>query len=187
MKQKLLTDIELDVHEMNYLMVSFSKEPTQALHELLKRNIRQMQGRLEQLLQELDSESQTISVEPVESKIIVQEKKLVQEKVVVPEEIVVLEELVVTVLKESASPVLVENIRKESGLRQYISLNDSFRFTRELFSGDSELMNRVVEQISAMSSLNASIAFLSTKVKITEEDEAVNDFLEILKKYFKSA
>ena len=37
MKQKLLTDIELDVHELKYLMDSFTKEPTPTLSELLKR------------------------------------------------------------------------------------------------------------------------------------------------------
>ena len=36
MKQKLLTDIELDVHELKYLMDSFTKEPTPTLSELLK-------------------------------------------------------------------------------------------------------------------------------------------------------
>ena len=31
MKQKLLTDIELDVHELKFLMDTFSKAPTQTL------------------------------------------------------------------------------------------------------------------------------------------------------------
>ncbi len=44
-------------------------------------------------------------------------------------------------------------------LRRSISLNDSFRFSRELFNGDSEQMNRVIEQISEMSSLDTAIAF----------------------------
>ena len=42
MKQKLLTDIELDVHELKYLMDSFTKEPTPTLSELLKRSITRM-------------------------------------------------------------------------------------------------------------------------------------------------
>lgn len=59
MKQKLLADIELDVQELKCLMKSFSQEPNSTLTELLKRNILQMQGRLEQLLQELDSDRET--------------------------------------------------------------------------------------------------------------------------------
>ena len=53
MKQKLLTDIELDVHELKYLMDSFTKEPTPTLSELLKRSITRMQGRLDELQQEV--------------------------------------------------------------------------------------------------------------------------------------
>ena len=55
MKQKLLTDIELDVHELKFLMDTFSKEPTQTLSELLKRSILRMQDRLEQLSEEIEA------------------------------------------------------------------------------------------------------------------------------------
>ena len=65
MKQKLLTDIELDVHELKYLMESFSKESTQTLSELLKRSITRMQGRLDELQQEVDA-VQVISPSAVE-------------------------------------------------------------------------------------------------------------------------
>ncbi len=43
MKQKLLTDIELDVHGLKYLMDLYSKEPAKAVLELLKQNILHMQ------------------------------------------------------------------------------------------------------------------------------------------------
>ena len=65
-----------------------------------------------------------------------------------------------------------------------ISLNDSFRFSREIFGGDPELMNRVIEQISVMSSYKTAVAFLASKVSVNEENEAMADFLELLKKYF---
>lgn len=65
MKQKLLTDIELDVHELKYLMDSFTKEPAPTLSELLKRSITRMQGRLDELQQEVDA-VQVISPSAVE-------------------------------------------------------------------------------------------------------------------------
>ena len=80
--------------------------------------------------------------------------------------------------------MLGESIKLAAGLRHSISLNDSFRFSRELFKGDTDLMNRVVEQISVMSSYKTAVAFLSSKIEIDEEKEAVVDFLELLKKYF---
>ena len=228
MKQKLLTDIELDVHELKYLMDSFTKEPTPTLSELLKRSITRMQGRLEELQQEVDA-VQVISPSAVEetaeeedevagseedSPVIIQSLESVvvkedeegeaigaEEKPVViaaaaetaaaeegkKEESAIVEEPVVeTVVKEEEpkSAVLGESLKLSAGLRHAISLNDSFRFSRELFGGNTDLMNRVIEQISVMSSYKTAVAFLSSKVELNEEKEAVNDFLELLKKFF---
>lgn len=230
MKQKLLTDIELDVHELKYLMESFAKEPTQTLSELLKRSITRMQGRLDELLQEVDSvcesfpsslaeeenkESENLMAE-LESTVVEEtmeeeeefadskedepavietpatvvveveeqeEKEETEESLIVEEKIIVEESVII---KEEAKPIVLgESIKLSAGgLRHSISLNDSFRFSRELFGGDTDLMNRVIEQISVMSSYKTAVAFLSSKVNINEENETLNDFLELLKKYF---
>ena len=221
MKQKLLTDIELDVHELKYLMDSFTKEPTPTLSELLKRSITRMQGRLDELQQEVDAvqvispsaveetaeEEDEVAGSEVDSPSIIQslESAVVKEdeegEIIVAEEkpvVVVTEEgkkeepaiveepVVETVVKEEEpkSVVLGESLKLSAGLRHAISLNDSFRFSRELFGGDTDLMNRVIEQISVMSSYKTAVAFLSSKVELNEEKEAVNDFLELLKKFF---
>ena len=221
MKQKLLTDIELDVHELKYLMDSFTKEPTPTLSELLKRSITRMQGRLDELQQEVDAvqvtspltveetveETNEVAESEVDSPSIIQslESVVVKEdeegEIIVAEEkpvVVVTEEgkkeepaiveesVAETVVKEEEpkSAVLGESLKLSAGLRHAISLNDSFRFSRELFGGNTDLMNRVIEQISVMSSYKTAVAFLSSKVELNEEKEAVNDFLELLKKYF---
>ena len=234
MKQKLLTDIELDVHELKYLMDSFTKEPTPTLSELLKRSITRMQGRLEELQQEVDAvqvispsaveetaeeedevagseEDSPVIIQSLESVVVKEDEEgeaiVAEEKPVViaaaaetaeaaaaeeeeegkKEESAIVEEPVVeTVVKEEEpkSAVLGESLKLSSGLRHAISLNDSFRFSRELFGGNTDLMNRVIEQISVMSSYKTAVAFLSSKVELNEEKEAVNDFLELLKKYF---
>ena len=221
MKQKLLTDIELDVHELKYLMDSFTKEPTPTLSELLKRSITRMQGRLDELQQEVDAvqvtspltveetveETNEVAESEVDSPSIIQslESVVVKEdeegEIIVAEEkpvVVVTEEgkkeepaiveepVVETVVKEEEpkSVVLGESLKLSAGLRHAISLNDSFRFSRELFGGNTDLMNRVIEQISVMSSYKTAVAFLSSKVELNEEKEAVNDFLELLRKYF---
>ena len=221
MKQKLLTDIELDVHELKYLMDSFTKEPIPTLSELLKRSITRMQGRLDELQQEVDAvqvispsaveetagEEDEVAGSEVDSPSIIQSLESVVVKEDEEEEIIVAEEkpvvalteegkkeepaiveepVVETVVKEEEpkSVVLGESLKLSAGLRHAISLNDSFRFSRELFGGDTELMNRVIEQISVMGSYKTAVAFLSSKVELNEEKEAVNDFLELLKKFF---
>ena len=233
MKQKLLTDIELDVHELKYLMDSFTKEPTPTLSELLKRSITRMQGRLDELQQEVDAvqvispsaveetaeeedevagseEDSPVIIQSLESVVVKEDEEgeaiVAEEKPVViaaaaetaaaeeeeeeegkKEEPAIVEEPVVeTVVKEEEpkSAVLGDSLKLSAGLRHAISLNDSFRFSRELFGGNTDLMNRVIEQISVMSSYKTAVAFLSSKVELNEEKEAVNDFLELLKKYF---
>lgn len=258
MKQKLLTDIELDVHGLKYLMDLYSKEPTQALGELLQRNILHMQECLDELLQDLDSvqdnspisliEEESEAFEAEDSNVLLAEefqalateepKVPVAEKLKTPiveelqapvnEEVSVLKQYVVeeetateetvedtvekaiveTVTEEAVTEesepvelqeqeeqqkeqeeevkpsVLGESIKMTAGLRHSISLNDSFRFSRELFGGDVELMNRVVEQMSVMSSYKTASAFLVSKTSAVEESEALNDLLELLKKYF---
>ncbi len=236
MKQKLLTDIELDVHELKLLMNTFSKEPTQTLSELLKRSILRMQERLEQLSEEISAvpveaspspvaeaesevpivEEQAPVIEEIEYPVVIEEKiveeneatapgedepVIVQEPQTVVEETVIEEPVVedemeekeaedeseddeLLLIEEPKAAVLGESIKMAAGLRHSISLNDSFRFSREIFGGDPELMNRVIEQISVMSSYKTAVAFLASKVSVNEENEAMTDFLELLKKYF---
>lgn len=203
MKQKLLADIELDVHELKYLMDLFTKEPTQTLSELLKRSVARMQGRLDELSQEIDSvELVSLSSFVVEETVVKENEITAQEKdasVIIQspkpviaaaaeeeeEEEPVIEEAPLIIKKEEPkNAVLGESIKLAAGLRHSISLNDSFRFSRELFKGDTDLMNRVIEQISVMGSYKTAVAFLSSKVEIDEEKDAVVDFLELLKKYF---
>ena len=189
--QALLTNIELDIQELKYLMKAFEREPNGTLREVLKRNILQMRDRLDQMLTELDTVQKPVegeSIQPIltEKEI---EETIIEEVEEEKETLQVVEsqsqiEVQETIKNVSAGSILGERIRPVTDLRRSISLNDSFRFSRELFNGDSEQMNRVIEQISEMSSLDTAIAFLYSKVNVDEENEAMIDFQELLKKYF---
>ena len=189
--QALLTNIELDIQELKYLMKAFEREPNGTLREVLKRNILQMRDRLDQMLTELDTVQKPVegeSIQPIltEKEI---EETILEEVEEEKETLQVVEsqsqiEVQETIKNVSAGSIFGERIRPVTDLRRSISLNDSFRFSRELFNGDSEQMNRVIEQISEMSSLDTAIAFLYSKVNVDEENEAMIDFQELLKKYF---
>ncbi len=228
--QGLLTDIELDIQELRYLTEAFQREPNAMLREVLKRNILQMRGRLDSMLQQLDvvvpvqekqpivkeaiakepvvKEEVVVAVVPVEAPVIeapvaeartveapvtearTVETPVAEEKVI--EELIVEKQIIEKPIVEEPldkdcvepTPILAERIRTGADLRRSISLNDSFRFSRELFGHDSELMNRVLQQIGEMSSYQAAVSFLTSKVHVEEENEAMNDLLELLKKYF---
>ena len=189
--QALLTNIELDIQELKYLMKAFEREPNGTLREVLKRNILQMRDRLDQMLTELDTVQKPVEGENIQP--ILTEKEIeetiLEEVEEEKETLQVVEsqsqiEVQETIKNVSSGSILGERIRPVTDLRRSISLNDSFRFSRELFNGDSEQMNRVIEQISEMSSLDTAIAFLYSKVNVDEENEAMIDFQELLKKYF---
>lgn len=191
--QALLNDIELDIQELKCLMEAVSRKPDSALREVAKRNIVQMRGRLDILLKQLDrgaipeNELPDRIINPMPEPVSAAAAAEEEEEEGKKEESAIVEEPVVeTVVKEEEpkSAVLGESLKLSAGLRHAISLNDSFRFSRELFGGNTDLMNRVIEQISVMSSYKTAVAFLSSKVELNEEKEAVNDFLELLKKYF---
>ena len=193
--QALLNDIELDIQELKCLMEAVSRKPDSALREVAKRNIVQMRGRLDILLEQLDrgalpeNELPDRIINPMPEPVSAAAAAAAEEEEEEgkKEESAIVEEPVVeTVVKEEEpkSAVLGESLKLSAGLRHAISLNDSFRFSRELFGGNTDLMNRVIEQISVMSSYKTAVAFLSSKVELNEEKEAVNDFLELLKKYF---
>ncbi|EJW99899.1 hypothetical protein EVA_11994 [gut metagenome] len=158
-------------------MDSFEKAPSSALAELLKRIIERMQQQLKALSEDVDVACVPVSV------LVASETTIDTEGTTTDVEE---SESDVPVRKENGrTAVLGENIKLfADGLRKSISLNDSFRFSRELFGGDMALMNRVIEQISMMSSYQAAVAFLSSKVNVDEEKEAVADFLDLLEKYF---
>lgn len=151
----LLNDIELDIEELKCLIEAISAKPDSALRNVARRNVIQMRTRLDALLRLLD-EAQPVAQAP--------------RPVEVPE--------------PAAAPILAEKIKPATDLRHSISLNDSFRFSRELFGGDMESMNRLLQQMGEMASLDAALVLLSSKIQIDEENEVMNDFMELLKKYF---
>lgn len=219
--QALLNDIELDIQELKCLMEAVSRKPDSALREVAKRNIVQMRGRLDILLEQLDRGalpenelpdriinpmpepvSAAAAAEEEEEEIVVGNPEKDEEPVIVPEapempepEQLELPEVTVEPAQSAevfmkietntaSTPILAERIKTAGDLRRSISLNDSFRFSRELFGGSMEQMNHVLQQIGEMHSLDAALVFLSSKIKVEEENEAKVDLVELLKKYF---
>ncbi|OCM97132.1 hypothetical protein AE749_15575 [Bacteroides fragilis] len=226
--QALLNDIELDIQELKCLMEAVSRKPNSALREVAKRNIVQMRGRLDILLEQLDrgalpenelpdriinpmpepvsaaaeEAAAAAEEEEEEEEIVVGNPEKDEEPVIVPEapempesEQLELPEVTVEPAQSAevsmkietntaSTPILAERIKTAGDLRRSISLNDSFRFSRELFGGNMEQMNHVLQQIGEMHSLDAALVFLSSKIKVEEENEAKADLVELLKKYF---
>ncbi len=205
--QTLLDDIELDIQELKYLMQVLATDANPTLKVVAKRNIQQMRARLDalqKLLDETPVEVVAIPEAPV-APVVIPEPAAAPEPVKpTPVEPVVVEitkpveivspkpesesnpkpESEPSAIISSASPILAERIKPATDLRHAISLNDSFRFAREIFGGDTARMNEVIRQLGAAPSLEKALELFSSTVNPDEENETVVDFIELLKKYF---
>ena len=205
--QTLLDDIELDIQELKYLMQVLATDANPTLKVVAKRNIQQMRARLDalqKLLDETPVEVVAIPEAPV-APVVIPEPAAAPEPVKpIPVEPVVVEitkpvevvspkpesesnpkpESEPSAIISSASPILAERIKPATDLRHAISLNDSFRFAREIFGGDTARMNEVIRQLGAAPSLEKALELFSSTVNPDEENETVVDFIELLKKYF---
>lgn len=172
--QTLLNDIELDIQELKCLMQAISSDANPTLRMVAKRNIQQMKARLEALQEQLE-EAPTAVVPPVEEITAVPAS---------PVEPVVPDTMKLDCEEPETVHILAERIKPAKDLRHAISLNDSFRFVRELFAGDAARMNEVVRRLGEASSLDKAMDIFASEVHPDEENEAAADFMELLKKYF---
>lgn len=179
--QTLLTDIELDVQELKCLIDVISHEPDSPLKEVAKRTVLQMRSRLDALLQQLDGKD--LLIKNVDTSF---QSTIHSDAMIVPEETISESAIdsVPQVVAPIATTILAEQIIPVGGLRQAMSLNDSFRFARELFHGDANRMNTVLEQLSSKKTLADALLYLSSELDSDAEEEVVIDFTELLKKYF---
>lgn len=160
--QTLLNDIELDIQELKCLLKAISSDTNPALRIVAKRNIHQMQERLNVLMKQLDETVVFESTAPA-----------------VPDAPVSMEPI-----GEQETIILAERIKPATDLRHAISLNDSFRFTRELFGGDGVRMDMVISRLGETSSLDEALDVFTSTVNTDQENVAYADFVELLKKYF---
>lgn len=177
--QTILNDIELDVAELKCLIQAMDTSHDPSLAEVARRNIRQMQRHLDDLARSLQNfggakplpSSQTPVPPPTQ-------EFPAQEPPVSPTPPSAKDE------ESKPAAILGERIRPAGDLRHSLSLNDSFRFSRELFAGDTTRMNEVLNRMEQAGSLDKALEIFAGETRPEEGNEAANDFNELLKKHF---
>ncbi|MDD4635999.1 MAG: hypothetical protein PHI48_11560 [Bacteroidales bacterium] len=81
-------------------------------------------------------------------------------------------------LHESLEKRLVVDVRKA------LSLNDRFRFQRELFTNDAKYMDKVLDEIGSFKSLAEVLEYLKEKFNWSKDNEPAMDFIKIVIKKF---
>jgi hypothetical protein len=70
--------------------------------------------------------------------------------------------------------------KKISDIKQAISIGDRFRFQRELFKGNGEEMNKTLNYINQLATLDEVLLFFKLKYGWEETNEVVEDFYQIV-------
>jgi hypothetical protein len=90
--------------------------------------------------------------------------------------------------KESREKVdfLGDKISKKmyADIRSSLSINDRFRFQRDLFGNDAERMKTVLGELDTLNSMPEIASYIENKFDWETEDESVQAFKEILEKRF---
>ncbi|MDD4430634.1 MAG: hypothetical protein PHF61_04440, partial [Bacteroidales bacterium] len=66
------------------------------------------------------------------------------------------------------------------------SLNDRFRFRRDLFGNSPDIMNKALQEINAMQSKEEALAYLNKNYSSYIETESFTDFCNLLDNHFTS-
>ncbi|WP_163222426.1 hypothetical protein [Bacteroides sp. 214] len=160
----VLKEIELDFEELRSLAGVLSREEDGAIRAMAKRRVSSIGQKLSTIERILDEEPEArITEEPEVSEIF--------EEVAVP-------------FTPLSTEIVAEQLKRTPKLVGSLSLNDTFRFSRELFDGDVERMNSVLGRLDEMDSFDEATYYLDTQITPQEDDEVLTEFTDIIKKYF---
>ncbi len=88
---------------------------------------------------------------------------------------------------ESVGPLRVdEKLQRHLSrdIRKAFSVNDRFRFQRELFAGSASAMNTAIEHIEMMSSYGNAELYFFSQLHWDRDSEVVKDFMAIVRNHF---
>lgn len=87
----------------------------------------------------------------------------------------------------AASKISLNDVIEKKSLtdfRKAISLNDWFRFKRDLFKGNEEAINATVQALNGIGSYEEAIAYLGEHARWDPDDPTAADFIKLLEKRF---
>ncbi len=89
--------------------------------------------------------------------------------------------------EEAPSPLRVDEKLQRTlskDIRKAFSLNDRFRFQRELFAGSADALNTAIAHIEAMRSYGNAELYFFSQLNWDRENEVVKDFMAIVRNHF---
>ncbi|MDO4756514.1 MAG: hypothetical protein Q4A54_09230 [Parabacteroides sp.] len=168
---------------------TFFSQSFELTHKILKELHALEAFQIEQLRKQMEAHQALIdSLPKISEETAIPTESEEEEKISITENIPVAEEEKrETPITNERSGLFLNDILEKNNLsdfRKAFSLNDRFRFRRELFGGDEERMNKAIQDLNNLHSFEDSICYLNEELKWNVEDEAVADFIKLLEKRF---
>lgn len=115
---------------------------------------------------------------------VIEETEQIEEKVLAEDNEPIQKELIPTTERNGLFLNDILEKKNLSDFKKAFSLNDRFRFKRELFNGNEELMNETISALNLLQSYSDSISYIQDHFQWNQEDDATIDFIKLLEKRF---
>jgi hypothetical protein len=118
---------------------------------------------------------------------VVAENKLKEEpRVNKPKEDIELSQALNDKHSRDARATLVENFQRIKSIRESLTINQKFMFTKVLFHGDFELFSRAIERLDQLDTLPSALRYIEQEHASTwdRDSEEFHEFMELVEKRF---
>jgi hypothetical protein len=110
------------------------------------------------------------------------------DKVIVEEKKVVVQEIKKDSINEripAGRPALMDNLKKISRIKESLSINQKFMFTKVLFFGDFESFSRAIDDLDQLPDMNAALRYLERHSSNWDRDsKEFHEFMEMVEQRF---
>jgi len=85
----------------------------------------------------------------------------------------------------AAKPTLADKLQKVSSIKDSLTINQKFMFTKMLFKGDFEIFSQAIEKLDRLDTLNQAMKYFDDNYpEWDRETEEYEEFLELVQKRF---
>ena len=88
-------------------------------------------------------------------------------------------------LSNNAKPMLVENFQKIQRIKERLTINQKFMFTKVLFNGDFEYFSKTIDELDRKKDMPSALQYLEEHyINWDKESEEFHEFMEMVEKRF---
>jgi hypothetical protein len=120
-----------------------------------------------------------------EKPVLQQTKVIIEEKKTIVQETKVKEPTINDRMNNNKQPVLMDNLRKITRIKDNLSINQKFMFTKVLFYGDFESFTRAIDDLDQLSDMKSALQYLERHSSAWDRDsKEFHEFMELVEKRF---